>query len=668
MEEPGSLPDETRVVYVSPLKALSNDIQQNLEEPLAGIRAELSAQGLPDVAIRTVVRTGDTPSAERTAMTKQAAAHPGHDARVALHPADQRRGPADARHGAHGDRRRDPRRGRRQARLAPGAVARAAGGSRARSMAAASPRIGLSATQRPIEEVARFLVGAGGRRRSSRSCAIVDVGHRRRLDLGVEVPASSPLEAVMSNEVWEEVYDRIAELVRAHRTTLVFVNTRRLAERATRHLAERLGEERVASHHGSLSKRAAARGRAAPEGRRARGAGRHRLARAGDRHRRRRPRLPDRLDALDRHASCSASAAPGHRLGGLPKGRLFPLDARRAGRVRGAARRGAARRARPADHPRAAARHPGAADRRRWWRAEEWSEDELFELVRRAWPYRDLTREDFDEVVAHARRGLHHPARAGAAPTSTTTRSTAGCAAGAARASRRSPRAARSRTPPTTRGARARRHGHRHAQRGLRDREHGRRHLPARQRLVADPPRRAGAGAGRGRARRQPPTIPFWLGEAPARSAELSQAVSRLRRRSRRAAAAGGGPAGVAARRNGCGRAVGLPARPPPSRSSSTSAAGRAALGAMPTQETLVARALLRRGRRHAARAARAVRQPDQPRLGPGAAQALLPQLQLRAAGRGDRGRDRALARADAQLPARGRVPLPPLAHRARAC
>src|SRR6185295_6334998 len=112
-------------------------------------------------------------------------------------------------------------------------------------------RIGLSATQRPIEEVARFLVGAGNvEPDGSPRCTIVDAGHGRRMDLAVEVPSSSPLEAVMPAEVWSEIYDRLAELIREHRTTLVFSNTRRQAERVTRHLSERLGEERVTSHHG----------------------------------------------------------------------------------------------------------------------------------------------------------------------------------------------------------------------------------------------------------------------------------------------------------------------------------------------------------------------------------------------------------------------------------
>src|SRR5262249_37701436 len=112
-------------------------------------------------------------------------------------------------------------------------------------------RIGLSATQKPIEEVSRFLIGIEVAENDAP--VIIDSGHRRARDLALEVP-DSPLEAVMSAEVWDQVYRRMADLIREHRTTLVFVNTRRLAERVTRHLSDLLGEENVAAHHGSLAK------------------------------------------------------------------------------------------------------------------------------------------------------------------------------------------------------------------------------------------------------------------------------------------------------------------------------------------------------------------------------------------------------------------------------
>ncbi|HEY0310011.1 MAG TPA: DEAD/DEAH box helicase, partial [Luteimonas sp.] len=238
----GGLPDATRVVYVSPLKALSNDIHLNLEAPLAGIREELARQGLPDVALRTAVRTGDTPQAERAAMRKL----PPHilvttpeslyvllgseSGRAML--ASTREVIVDEIHALAGNKR--------GSHLALSLERlEALCGTRL-------TRIGLSATQKPIEAVARFLV-------ADDACEIVDIGYARQRDLRLELPPV-PRQPVMSNEQWDLVYARVAELVESHRTTLVFVNTRRMAERTARHLAERLGREAVAAHHGSLSK------------------------------------------------------------------------------------------------------------------------------------------------------------------------------------------------------------------------------------------------------------------------------------------------------------------------------------------------------------------------------------------------------------------------------
>jgi ATP-dependent Lhr-like helicase len=240
------LADETRVLYVSPLKALSNDIQRNLEAPLAGIRAELAAMNLPDVEIRTVVRTGDTSQATRAGMRRRPphivvttpeslyillAAESGRQmlktCRTVI--VDEIHAVAGSKRGAH----------------------LALSLERLQSLTGDLARIGLSATQNPIEEVARFLVGARGA--NALNCTIVDGGHRRNRDLALELPAA-PLEAVMSGEMWTQVYDRLAALIRERRTTIVFVNTRRLAERVARHLSERLGETNVAAHHGSLSK------------------------------------------------------------------------------------------------------------------------------------------------------------------------------------------------------------------------------------------------------------------------------------------------------------------------------------------------------------------------------------------------------------------------------
>lgn len=239
----GELPDETLVVYVSPLKALSNDIQINLQNPLAGITEHLRNLGLPPLAIRTAVRTGDTPQKDRALMRKR----PPHilvttpESLYVLLGSDSGRQMLASTRTVIIDEIHAIAAGKRGSHLAL-SLERLQG-------LCAEPlmRIGLSATQKPIDAVSRFLVGSG------RACAIVDIGHARPRDLDIEVPPV-PLSAVMANDVWERVYDRLAELAREHRTTLIFVNTRRLAERLARHLSERLGKTAVAAHHGSLAK------------------------------------------------------------------------------------------------------------------------------------------------------------------------------------------------------------------------------------------------------------------------------------------------------------------------------------------------------------------------------------------------------------------------------
>src|SRR5262249_44521040 len=227
----GGLKDETQVVYVSPLKALSNDIERNLEAPLAGIRESLRSLNLPDVEIRTWVRTGDTPAGERQRMHKRPphivvttpeslyillGSQSGRDmlkaARTVI--VDEIHALAPNKRGTH-------------LSLSLERLAELCGGS--------LQRIGLSATQKPIEAVASFLTGeaSGPGAPDASACAIVDPGHQRDRDLALELPPA-PLEAVMSAEVWEQVYGRLTELIEAHRTTLIFVNTRRLAERVTR--------------------------------------------------------------------------------------------------------------------------------------------------------------------------------------------------------------------------------------------------------------------------------------------------------------------------------------------------------------------------------------------------------------------------------------------------
>jgi ATP-dependent Lhr-like helicase len=383
----GTLPDETQVVYVSPLKALSNDIQKNLSQPLEEIRAALVADGLPDANIRVLLRTGDTAPAERQAMVKQ----PPHILVTT---------PESLYLILTSERARETLRNVRTVIVDEiHAVARDKRGSHLtlslERLAALSrhplQRIGLSATQKPIEEIARFLVGT-----ERPSPAIVDSGHARELDLALEIP-SSPLEAVMSAEVWEEVDERLAQLISAHRTTLVFVNTRRLCERLTMQLSERLGADQVTSHHGSLSREK----RLEAETRLKNGELKALMATAS-------LELGIDIGAVDLVCQVSTPRSiatllqrvgrSGHRLGAVPKGRVFPLSRDEliecAALLRAARERKLDRLIIPERPLDILAQQLVAAVA-----CEEWDEDALYDLVRRAYPYRDLARKDFDDVV-----------------------------------------------------------------------------------------------------------------------------------------------------------------------------------------------------------------------------------------------------------------------------
>jgi ATP-dependent Lhr-like helicase len=405
----GPLPDETRVVYVSPLKALSNDIQRNLEAPLNGIREELMALGMPDVEIRAVVRTGDTTQSERAGMRRRAphivvttpeslyillGSGSGRDmlktCRTLI--VDEIHAIAGNKRGAH----------------------LALSIERLQGLTGQSlTRVGLSATQKPIEEVAKFLTGA-----HPVPCTIVDSGHVRRRDLALEVPPA-PLEAVMSGEVWTQVYDRLALLVREHRTTLLFVNTRRLVERVARHLSERVGEENVAAHHGSLSKER----RFNAEQRLKRGDLKVLVATAS---------LELGIDIGDVDLVCQIGSTrsinsflqrvgrAGHQVGGISKGRLFPLsrdELVECAALLHAVRRGELDRLKIPENALDVLAQQITAE----VSAREWSEEDLFSLLRAAYPYRNLKREEFDECVKmlaegfstrRGRRGalLHHDA------------------------------------------------------------------------------------------------------------------------------------------------------------------------------------------------------------------------------------------------------------------
>jgi len=396
----GELPDETQIVYVSPLKALSNDIRKNLQEPLVGIRELLNQREGREIDVRAEVRTGDTTAAQRQALVKT----PPHilvttpeSLYLLLTSESGRRMLSTVRtvildeiHAVVDDRR--------GAHLAL-SIERLAALTKQPLQ-----RIGLSATQKPIEEVARFLVGTRNVDESGNpNCAIIDIGHRRELDLAIEIP-KSPLEAVMSNEIWEEVYSRLAELIQAHRTTLVFVNTRRMAERVTHHLSELLGADAVTSHHGSLSTKL----RLDAEDRLKRGELKALVATAS---------LELGIDIGSVDLVCQLATTRSiatllqrvgraeHKRGGLPKGRIFPLS--RDELVECAALLRCVRRGeldcllipeKPLD---VLAQQIVAATS-----GEDWDENEFFELVRAAWPYRNLTRSEFDSVVKMLAEGF----------------------------------------------------------------------------------------------------------------------------------------------------------------------------------------------------------------------------------------------------------------------
>jgi ATP-dependent helicase Lhr and Lhr-like helicase len=392
----GGLKDETQIVYVSPLKALSNDIQRNLEAPLAGIRESLRAQGLPEVDIRTWVRTGDTPPGERDRMRRR----PPHivvttpESLYILLGSESGRAMLAATRTVIVDEIHALAANKRGTHLAL-SLERLAALCGDRLL-----RVGLSATQKPIEAVARFLVGT---RTSDADCTIIDTGHRRERDLALEVP-DSPLEAVMSAEVWEQVYQRLAGLIEAHRTTLIFVNTRRLVERVTRQLSERIGVDQVAAHHGSLAKEQ----RLDAEQRLKHGKLKALVATAS---------LELGIDIGEVDLVCQLGSPraiatflqrvgrSGHAIDGTPKGRLFPLS--RDELVECAAlidsvRRGELDLLKIPEQPLDVLAQQIVAE----VAAREWNEDELYALVRRASPYRALPREDFAAVVGMLAEGF----------------------------------------------------------------------------------------------------------------------------------------------------------------------------------------------------------------------------------------------------------------------
>jgi ATP-dependent Lhr-like helicase len=535
----GTLEEATQVVYVSPLKALSNDIHRNLESPLAGIQRQLLEMGHPPVEIRAMVRSGDTPSHERTRMVK----NPPHilvttpESLYLLLTSDGGRNMLRTSHTVIVDEIHAMANDKRGSHLALSL-------ERLDDLAGTPlTRIGLSATQRPIEKVARFLVGrgrgggfpladdGGGRHRPEEgagapACTIIDSGHRRAMDIALELP-SSPLEAIMSNEVWEEVYARLAELVSQHRTTLIFVNTRRLTERTAHHLSDLIGADNIAAHHGSLSREQ----RLDAEQRLKAGTLKCMVATAS---------LELGIDIGDVDLVCQLGSTrwistmlqrigrSGHTLAATPKGRIFPLS--RDELVECVALLDAVQRGeldtliipeKPLDIlAQQLVAEVGAGER---------SEDELFDMMRRADCFRDLTRDEFDDVVTmladgfttrRGRRGahIHHDQVNGRLRPRRGARLAALTSGGAI------PDVADFRVimePADTFV-------------GTVDQDFAIESLPGDIFQLGNQSYRIlrieSAGVLRVEdARGLPPTIPFWFGEAPGRSAELSHAVSRLR-------------------------------------------------------------------------------------------------------------------------------------------
>jgi ATP-dependent helicase Lhr and Lhr-like helicase len=403
------LSDEVHVLYISPLKALSNDVQKNLQQPLSGIRDALLESGLPDVPIRDAVRTGDTPQFERERMRRT----PPHilvttpESLFILLTSDSGRKMLGSVRSVIVDELHALAGSKRGAHLMLSL-------ERLEALCARPPvRIGLSATVKPVEGMARFLVGD-----RAAPCTIIDTGHVRERDLALEIPRS-PLDTVMPNEVWGELYDRLAELTRAHRTTLIFVNQRRLAERAAKQLAERIGEEHVTAHHGSLAKEHRLKAE-----QRLKGGELKALVATSS--------LELGIDIGDVDLVCQLGSPrsiaaflqrvgrAGHAIGAIPKGRLFPLsldDLVECTALLDAARRGELDRICVPAAPLDVLAQQIVAETG----CREWGEAELFDALRRAQPYRDLAREDYDKVVRmladgyatrRGRRGahLHHDA------------------------------------------------------------------------------------------------------------------------------------------------------------------------------------------------------------------------------------------------------------------
>jgi ATP-dependent helicase Lhr and Lhr-like helicase len=551
----GSLAAETHILYVSPLKALSNDVQKNLDQPLAEI-AELAAlRGVPLAAIRTAVRTGDTPAAERNRMRKEAphilvttpeslyillTAERSREMlrNVKTVIVDEIHAIADDKRGSH--------LALTLARLS--AVAHAA-----------PQRIGLSATVRPMGEVARFL--------SPRPVSIVDVGHKRDMDLAVEI-TNDELGAVATSEMWEEIYDRLAGHILRERTTLVFVNTRRLSERVAHALAARLGPNTVLPHHGSLSRTL----RLDAEQRLKSGELRAVIATAS---------LELGIDigtvdlAIQIGSPRSIAVAlqrigrSGHWVGARPRGIIFPTtrdELIECGAVIEAIRKGDLESIEIPQNALDILAQQIVAETS----CEVWAEDDLFDLVRAAHPYRNLSRGDFEAVLTMLSEGIATSrGRSGALlhrdQVNHKVRGRRGAKLAAITSGGAIPENSAYAVIAEPDGRLV----------GTIDEDFAVESLTGDVFLLGTQSWRV-RHVGQGKMRVEDahgatPSIPFWLGEAPGRSVELSAAVSRVRE----AINAGNGIAGL----------------PEPAIRQATEyvRAGVASLGALPCVDTVVA-------------------------------------------------------------------------------
>ncbi len=516
------LGDQTQVLYISPLKSLSNDVQKNLAEPLEGIRAVLREMGCDPPEVRVMVRTGDTPQSQRQSMARK----PPHilvttpESLFILLTSGKGRSMLRTVKTVIVDEIHAVARDKRGSHLALSL-------QRLDALADTPPvRIGLSATQKPIEDLARFLVGTDNNdEQGAPRCHIVDEGHRRHMELSIELPGT-PLASVCSNETWAEIYDRIAQLIEEQRTTLVFVNTRRLAERLTFHLSQRLGEAVVTSHHGSLSREQ----RLAAEQKLKAGELRALVATAS---------LELGIDIGTVDLVCQIGSPrsissflqrvgrSGHSMQATPKGKLFALtrdELVECSALLACVREGELDRLSIPEKPLDILAQQVVAS----VAPEEWQAEELYRLFCKAYPYRNLERAEFGQVVdmlaeGYATRNGRSGARIFYDAIGGRIKGRRGANIAAQTSGGAIPDTADYSVVLEPQGTLV----------GTLNEDFAIESMPgdifqlgiSSWRIL-----RVESGVVRVEdAHGMPPTIPFWLGEAPARTTELSAAVSRLR-------------------------------------------------------------------------------------------------------------------------------------------